>query len=221
MIIAAIVVVVGGVVAGAVALTSGDDKGGGDKRSSRSDDASVAEFCEAYSSIASRMLDGIDLAASPEEQSAHAVEALRDWAAALDEIGAPDAMPDEARDGLEVVVETASELEPGDLQDLSDLESLQEDFSDAEQSAVQALEDYTTEHCNASIDDLPTGLPSDLPTGLPSDLPTTLPSDLPTDFLTDLPSDFLTMIPSDYLTMIPSDYLTMIPSDFLTMIPTQ
>ena len=160
MIIAAIVVVVGGVVAAAVALASGDDKRGGDQRSSGSGDASVAEFCDAYSSLATRMLDGIDLTGSPEEQSESAVSVLQDWAVALEEIGAPEGMPDEARDGLELLVETASELDPGDLTNLSDLESLEEDFSDAEKEAAQALEDYTTENCSPSIDDLPTDLPT-------------------------------------------------------------
>jgi hypothetical protein len=191
------------VVALVAVLVSGDD--GDDGVDISSGDASVEEFCDAYSGIAEAMMSIADPDASPEEQAEAAVEALNGWADEMGDVGVPGEMSDEARDGLELIVETAGDLEPGDLEDLSDLEALEDDFSEDEQEAVKAFEDFATENCVGSVDAMPS-LPTDVPTELPSDFPTELPSDFPTEFL---PSDF----PSEYLTMLPSDWLTAFPTE--------
>ncbi len=214
VIIAAIVLVVGGIVT-AVAVVSGDDDDSADDIDSGGS-ASVEEFCDVFTGLASGMIDRVDLGDSEEEQGGVMVEVLNEWAAEMEDVGVPEGMSDEARDGLELIVETAADLEPGDIQALSDLERLEESFSDDEQEAVTAFEEYAADNCETSIDDLPS---VEAPTDLPSEIPTGLPTELPSDFLTMLPSDYLTMIPSEYLTMIPSEYLTMKPSDFLTMMP--
>jgi hypothetical protein len=197
------------VVALVAVLVSGDD-GDGDISSG---DASVEEFCDAYSGIAEAMMSVADPNASPEEQAEAAAEALNEWADEMGDVGVPDEMSDEARDGFELIVETAGDLDAGDLEDLSDLEALEEDFSEDEQEAVAAFEDFATENCTGSIDDLPS-LPTDVPTELPSDLPTDFLSEFPTEFPSDFPTEFL---PSDF----PSEYLTMLPSDWLTAFPTE
>ncbi len=211
VIVAAIVLVVAGVVGVAVALTSGDD-GKGDPG-----DTDDAGFCPAYQDYLDSFLR-VDFEAPQEEQVQTMVNALKDYAAALEDRGAPDDMPEDARDGMELFVGWADKLDPDDFSGIEDFESFEDQFSEEENAAGEAFFGYVEEVCGGP----PTDVPSlDLPTDLPTALPTELPPGLPSDFLSDIPSEFLTMLPSDFLSDIPSEYLTMIPSELLTMFPTQ
>jgi hypothetical protein len=197
VIIGAVVVVVAGVVA-AVALTSGDDEGAADDNGAGgSGAASVEEICDAYTSLGRSMLERMDLNATGEEQGKLLVEVLNDWAAEMDDIDVPDEMPARARDGLELLIGTAADLEPGDISDLSDLDALEDEFSADEKAAVEAFEEFTTQTCDTGLDDLPTQFPTDLLTELPSGLPSDFPTEIPSEYLTLLPSGFPTASPTD------------------------
>jgi hypothetical protein len=226
VIIGAIVIVVGGVVGGAIALTSGDDddQGKDDNSSTDPGDASVEEFCAPYQDYIDSFTS-VDFSAPEEEQLQTLVGAIKDYAAAVDDVGAPDDMPDDAREGMEFLVGWADDLDPADFTSVEDFDNFDEQFSEDEKAAGDAFFAYVDETCGGVPtdvpSDLPTDIPSDLPTDLPSDLPTELLTDLPTDFLSGIPSEYLTMLPSDFLSGIPSEYLTMLPSEFLTLIPTE
>ncbi|MET1060977.1 MAG: PT domain-containing protein [Nocardioides sp.] len=134
------------------------------------DDASEKDFCDAFQNLGEA---GDDFDKSK--------DAFKD----LGDTGTPDDIPDDAREGFDIILDIADESD-----DQKDAEKKVEDLSKDEQKKVEAFSTYTVKKCMDMPDlpsDLPTELPSDLPTELPSDLPTELPSDLPTD----IPSDLL------------------------------
>ena len=171
--------------------------GGGGGGSSAPDDTSVETFCDAYNSIVDDLVDSIDPAAPAEPSGEQVVTALKAWAEKLADAGTPDDMSDEARDGFELLIETADDLDPADFESADFLDELDADFSADEQAASEAFTTYATDNCESPLD-----LPSDLPSDFPTDLPSDFPSDLPSDFPTDLPSDF----PTELLTELPSDF---------------
>ena len=180
------------------------------------EDASVDDFCQAYTSLQDDIVEGLDANASADEQAQRAVSLLQDWTAQLEEVGTPSDIPDEAREGYELILETADDL-PTDAAP-SDITGLEDQFSDAQNQAADAFGTYATDTCPVSLPDLPSDLPSELPSDLPtdrlpSDLPSNLtredlPSDFPTELLSDLPSDFSASdLPSD----LPTELLSEIP----------
>lgn len=218
VIIAAIVLVVGGIVAAVAVASGGDDDDSADDDNDSSDtsgDASIEEFCAPYQDYMDSFLD-VDFTAPEDQQVQSMVQAIKDYAAALDDLGAPDDMPDEAREGMEFLVDWADDLDPEDFTTIEDFENFDDEFSEDEDAAGEAFFAYVEETCGDTATELPTDLPTDLPTELPTDLPTDFPTELPSDYLTMLPSDFMTMLPSEYLTMMPSDFMTMFPSEFPT-----
>ena len=173
----------------------GDDGGGGG--SSAPDNTSTAEFCEAFNSLFTEVM-----AKAGDGDMSTVVSAIKEWAENMQEVGTPDDMPDEVRDGFEVFIDAASEIdEDATLEDLQDLGG---DLSEADQEAGDAFGDWATETCPTAIPGLD-DLPSDLPTELPSDLESmmsempselaSMMSDLPTDpselesMMSDLPTD--------------------------------
>ena len=114
-------------------------------------DASVENFCDSYFAMFSGGMDDIDPQASTREQGRAMAEALRSWAAEMDEVGTPEDMSDEAREGFELTVRVATGLDAGDV-----LEDLDDDFSEHELAATQAFEEYATQNCESPFGDPPT-----------------------------------------------------------------
>ncbi|KQY57514.1 hypothetical protein [Nocardioides sp. Root140] len=158
------------------------------------DDASKDDFCEAMEKVNSSTGDDFD----------KAKDAVKDLA----DVGTPDGIPDDARDGFELLVDAYD-----DADSEKDLEGAIDDLGKDDEKKGRAFGEYYAEKC---VGDLPTGLPSDLPSDIPSDLPSELPSGLPSELPSGLPSE----IPSDLLSNLPSDFpsslLTMLPSDMAT-----
>lgn len=106
-------------------------------------DASAKEFCDAYAS----MFDDLDVSSledmPTEEEMA---ESIHTWADKMEEVGTPEDISEEAREGFELQVEQARELDAEDLK--SDSGPL-DDFDDEEQERSDAFNDYTTETCGA------------------------------------------------------------------------
>ncbi len=90
------------------------------------EDASLADFCDAYFSLFAGGMDDVDPGAPADEQDAAMVEALRAWAKQLDAVGTPADMSEPAREGFRLIVRAAADLEPGDVDNLA---LLGEDFS--------------------------------------------------------------------------------------------
>jgi hypothetical protein len=190
LIVVAVLVLAGGGVAAAVLLT-GDDDGGDADEAPKS--ASVEEFCDGLDEF-----DEVDDDASPEEQ----VDQAHEIADRLAEIGTPEDIPDDAREGFEIYLEAISEVDAEDIEALDEVES-EEELADAlgisseEQEKITAFLEYTFETCSEfSTPDVPSDVPTELPTDIPTDLPTDFPTDFtfPTDF--SLPTDF--SFPTDF-----------------------
>jgi hypothetical protein len=130
--------------------------GGGDdtepkasEETSASQPATTAEFCEAYTSLA-RKFAGKQ---PPNEKAA--VEAIRQWADDLTEVGPPEDIPADARKGYELLVGTIAKLEEGATQ--ADIEKLTKEFTQAEQKSTDAFGRWVTETCPLQ----PSGSPSE------------------------------------------------------------
>jgi hypothetical protein len=176
--------------AGAVLVLGGMAGCGGsssDSGSSAPDSASTDEFCEAFSSLFTEVM-----AEAGTGDMSKAVSAIKEWAENMQEVGTPDDMPEEARDGFEVFVDAASEIDENAT--LEDLQDLGGDLSEADQEAGDAFGDWATETCPVPLPgptDLPSEIASDLPTEMPSDLESMM-SDLPSELesmMSDLPTD--------------------------------
>jgi hypothetical protein len=194
-------VLAGGGVAAAVLLTGDDD--GKEKAKDAPDSASVEDFCDGLNAFD----EEIDEDADPGEQ----VDKAHELADKLADIGTPDDISDDAREGFELYLGAISEIDEDDVDDFEDAASEEElrdilGLSEDEYAKVTAFFAYTGEKCF----DISTDGPTDLPTDIPTDLPTDVPTDLPTDFT--IPTDF--SIPTDFLSdfTFPTDFS--IPTDF-------
>lgn len=159
-------------------------------------DASKDDFCEAYGGVFEKIF-----AVSGDEPTEDEWEEVQDAVGELEDVGTPDGISDDERNGFEVFVEAIADADYDDIKDSEDGEIpgvSEDDDADAEKFFA-----YATKTCPDALG-IPTDLPTDIPTDLPTELPTDLPTEIPTDLLTDL-SD-LTELPSELsdLTEIPT-----------------
>ncbi|EON25756.1 MULTISPECIES: hypothetical protein [Nocardioides] len=111
-------------------------------------DASEKEFCDSLTSV----FDDIDMSEQPSEKEALAL--IKAWAKDMEEVGTPENISDDARDGFELMIEQVGELKEDDS--AADLEKLDESLSDSEKKATEAFEKYSTDTCGSMMDqDLP------------------------------------------------------------------
>jgi hypothetical protein len=116
-------------------------------------ETSVDDFCAAYFSLFSGGMSTIDPQAPAQQQTVAMTEALRVWAGKLKDVGTPDEMPDEAREGYDLIVSAAADLPPGAAHNLADLG---DDFTEHEMGATEAFEEYATQNCESPFGDPPT-----------------------------------------------------------------
>lgn len=148
--------------------------------SSAPDNASTDEFCDAFNSLFTEVM-----AEAGTGDMSKAVSAIKDWAENMQEVGTPDDMPDEVREGFEVFVDAASEIdEDATLEDMQDFGG---DLSEADQEAGDTFGDWATETCPTELPGIG-DLPSDIASDLASEMPTELPSELES-MMSDLPTD--------------------------------
>ena len=83
------------------------------------------------------------------------VDAIHDWAGRLEEVGTPEDIPDDARDGFELLVELAADIDEEDLEN----DSLEDEFSADEKAHFEAYGAYIGETCAPSAPDLESGTP--------------------------------------------------------------
>lgn len=138
----------------------GDDGDGKDNKDSSSEqegpaaDASEEDFCEAFNDPSLT-----DVAEDDYEAQA---DALHSYADALEDVGTPEGIPDDARNGYEVLVEAYHEIDADDLEDEDAQADLEEKYKDDEDD-IEAFFAYAGEKCVAA------GVPSDAPTDTPSE----------------------------------------------------
>jgi hypothetical protein len=92
-------------------------------------DASTGDFCEAVDKVSHNATD---------------YDEMRDAAAELNDVGTPDGISDDARDGFEISMDAFD-----DSEDEKDLEQAQEDLSSDEKKKVEAFNSYIDKTCGS------------------------------------------------------------------------
>lgn len=131
------------------AVTSGCGGGGAPS------DASPEGFCEAADSLLSDVVPE-DLGTPELPTDEHVAEAVKDWGSRMEEVGTPEDIPDDARQGFEAIVDEVREIDVADfsVDDLEDLGSGGDDASEEVRRQADAFGDYLTETCGSPLDDL-------------------------------------------------------------------
>ncbi|TYL55400.1 hypothetical protein FXB39_03395 [Nocardioides sp. BGMRC 2183] len=117
-------------------------------------DASEAEFCD----VAMDQSWYEDLG---EDDYEGFVDAAKDYAERLEEVGTPEGIPDDAREGFEISVDTAKDLDAGEIEDAvkeaqeaaeageeAPEDPLEAELSDEEADNLEAFNTYAAETCN-------------------------------------------------------------------------
>ncbi|KAA1421964.1 hypothetical protein F0U44_06815 [Nocardioides humilatus] len=105
------------------------------------DDASVADFCKAIHDTS--WATSLDETSDGDE----IVKALQKWRDKLDETGTPKGIPDDARKGFEITIDTLSDVKAEDFDSPDDLGDINGDLSKEDEDKVEALNDYSTDKC--------------------------------------------------------------------------
>lgn len=114
-------------------------------------DASKDEFCEAIDKAGQAAFEDIDLE-NPDEEAF--VDALKESAEDLEEVGTPEDISDDAREGWELTIEAVKDLDADDI-DFEDPELISDEFSEDEQKKVDAYDEYENETCGGGEEEVP------------------------------------------------------------------
>ncbi|WP_374454148.1 hypothetical protein [Nocardioides sp.] len=116
-------------------------------------DASKDDFCTTQSSLFTDLdLDFTDPdAALPSEKEM--ADAMHSWAEKMEEVGTPENISDEAREGFEETVKAAKGISEADLKS-PDLNALENDMSEEAQKKVEAFTTYVNDTCGSMFGDL-------------------------------------------------------------------
>jgi hypothetical protein len=104
--------------------------GGGSDAGGAPEDASTEDFCTTFAGFG----DDLD-----EDDPAQAAEAANEIADELAEVGTPEDLGEEAREGFELFVEYLGEIDEGDVEDLENSESPEDIFDDGDADAITAF----------------------------------------------------------------------------------
>ncbi|UMG94356.1 hypothetical protein [Nocardioides sp. TF02-7] len=105
-------------------------------------DASKSEFCEVINDDSA--LGDLDFE-NPDEEAF--VDAIKEQAEKIEEVGTPEDIPDDAREGFEIQLEAINDLDADDIDFESDEDPLADQLSDDEKDKVEAFTEYETETC--------------------------------------------------------------------------
>lgn len=103
------------------------------------DDASKDDFCKTFNDSA--FAQDID----PEDFDAQA-DALNEYSENLEEVGTPEDISDDARNGFEVIVEAFGDVDADDLEDEDAQKAIEEKYKDDEED-VNAFFEYAANKC--------------------------------------------------------------------------
>lgn len=121
---------------------------------SASASAAKSDFCTAYTGLfASLTQAGGD--------QLQAIAVLKKWAADMEIVGPPDDMPQDARRGFELLINTAKDID--DDATLEELTNLGESFDADQRKDGDAFSAWATEQCPMDLSGLPTGVPTGSP----------------------------------------------------------
>lgn len=168
-------------------------------------DASVEDFCKVTQDDAG----GEEFAKAIQDEDWDKVEELvKEQADEVEEVGTPEDIPDDAREGFEIQLDAVSDLSADDYEKAfkDNKDPFEEGLEKEEQEKVEAYNEYENETCDGSDsssedsgsdDATDGGTDPDVSTEVPTDLATELPSDIPTDIPTDLSQEDLENLQSE------------------------
>lgn len=103
-------------------------------------DASTDDFCGAVQKIGETTLSSAS--ESPSEDD---IKAIKEVFADLEEVGTPEGIPDDAREGFEIITESVADID--DDASAEELEKADEDFSGDDEKKAEAFYQYVGETC--------------------------------------------------------------------------
>ncbi len=110
-------------------------------------DASEDDFCTSLTSLASK------LGSLADASQKDAIDSIKAWAKDLEKVGTPEKMPDEAREGFELMIEEVAALDEDGTTE--DFQKLDDDLSASEKKATAAFEKYAADTCGGMGLDTP------------------------------------------------------------------
>lgn len=146
-------------------------------------DASKDDYCEAVQGTSG---DEEFSKALEDKDWDKIADLYKDAADDVEEVGTPDDISDEEREGFEIQLDAIKSVNGDDIEKAFNSEGedpFEDEFSDDEKDKVKAYQKYESETCADSGSDsgvdTPSIDPSDVPSIDPSDVPSIDPSDLP------------------------------------------
>jgi hypothetical protein len=150
-------------------------------------DASKEDYCKAVGDAGSEEFGK----AITDKDYDKAADLIKESAEKIEEVGTPEDISDEEREGFEIQLDAVKKLNGDDLKEAFEAEDgedpFEADLSDDEKDKVEAYNKYENETCSDTEDSSDEGSDDgagsdpgteESPTGLPSDLPSDLPTDL-------------------------------------------
>lgn len=106
-------------------------------------DASVEDFCDAVS------FENVDISGVSEGDFDGIAESVAEWATKMTETGTPEDIPDDAREGFEVMVDQVADLDADTLESAfeADDDPIEDQLSDDDREKFEAFEEYESETC--------------------------------------------------------------------------
>lgn len=153
-------------------------------------DASEKDFCEAVQGNADSAEFG---QAFQDEDWDKLADLIKEQTEKIEEVGTPEDIPDDAREGFEIQLDQAGDLSADDVEEAftqGDDNPFMVEVSDDEKKKIEAFTAYQTETCASEVPDVP-----EVPD--PEDVPSIDPSELPTDVPSLDPSDLPSLDPED------------------------
>jgi hypothetical protein len=123
------------VAGGAVGCGDDSDSGGGAKKD---EGASTEDFCAAFQAFADDLQDVTG-------EEGNLGEILKKAAKRIEDVGTPDGIPDDAKEGLQLTLDAIADLD--DDASAEDMSGLEDDFSDADKKKTDAFSTYLEETC--------------------------------------------------------------------------
>lgn len=121
--------------------------GGSSGASGAPEDASKDGFCEAYD-YAPDFPDDIN-SVSEDEQVKAISDGLAEIKQKLNDVGTPEDIPAEAREGFELSLDAANDVSDDDIRKAlsDDTDPFEETFDDTEQKKVDAFDKWASDYC--------------------------------------------------------------------------
>lgn len=112
----------------------------GDDGEVSDDTVSTSEFCGAITKVQEAYAE-----VNPEEPTEDQVRGVKDAVADFEEVGTPEDISDDAREGFELIVESIAEID--DDASAEELDKAGEDFSGDDEKKTDAFSEYVGETC--------------------------------------------------------------------------